>query len=138
MSSISNLSTSHLQPLQSAGPAGARSAPKTIKNNAAGNDSAQLSTAAQVTSSLQQIQQNNPAKYQQVTKQIATNLQNAAQSQGNSQAAGQLNQLASTFSEASGSGQLPNTQSLTKAFGDNGSNSLNPAAIVLSTLSSGS
>jgi len=93
---------------------------------------------AKVTSSLQQIQQNDPAKYQQVTKQVATNLQSAAQSQGNSQAAGQLSQLASSFTEASNSGQLPNAQSLTKAFGETGQgDSLNPASIVLSTLSGG-
>ena len=140
MSSISNLSSSYLQSLQSPGATGGASTPKTAKNHGGGAkaDSAQLSTVAQVTSALQQIQQNDPAKYQQVTKQVATNLQNAAQSQGNSQAAGQLNQLASSFTEASNSGQLPNSQSLTKGLSDHSSeDSLNPAAIVLSTLSGG-
>jgi hypothetical protein len=139
MSSISNLSSSFLQSLQSPVATGGASTPKTAKNNGGAKaDSAQLSTVARVTSALQQIQQNDPAKYQQVTKQVATNLQSAAQSQGNSQAAGQLNQLASSFTEASNSGQLPNSQSLTKGLSDHSSeDSLNPAAIVLSTLSGG-
>ena len=58
--------------------------------------------------------------YQQVTQQIATNLQSAAQTaqaDGNSTAATQLNQLAKDFTSASTSGQLPSIQDLAKAIG---------------------
>jgi hypothetical protein len=57
---------------------------------ARGSDSATLSPFAQVMSTLQQLQQSNPTQYAQVTKQIATNLQTAAQtaqSEGNTTAA---------------------------------------------------
>jgi len=69
---------------------------------------------------LQQLQQSDPAKYQQLTQQIATNLQAAAQtaqSSGNTTAATQLNQLATDFTNASKSGQLPNIQDLAQAMG---------------------
>jgi len=67
------------------------------------SDGSQLSPFAQILSSLQQLQQSNPSQYQQVTRQIATNLQNAAktaQSEGNTTAANQLNQLANDFTTA--------------------------------------
>jgi hypothetical protein len=131
--SINNLSSSYLETLlasplegssQTNNPAGS------ILNNAIGaipifdptgqTDNSQLSPFAQVLSTLQQLQQNNPAEYQQVTQQIATNLQSAAQtaqSQGNTNAANELNQLATDFTNASSSGQLPDIQDLAKAFG---------------------
>jgi hypothetical protein len=71
-------------------------------------------------STLQQLQLSNPAQYQQVTQQIATNLQTAAQtatSDGNTTAATQLNQLATDFTNASQSGQLPDVQDLAQAVG---------------------
>ena len=83
-------------------------------------DTSQLSPFAQLMNTLQQLQQTNPAKFAQVTQQIATNLQSAAQtatSSGNTAAASQLNQLATDFSNASTSGQLPNVQDLAKAMG---------------------
>ncbi len=83
-------------------------------------DNQQLSPFAQMLSQLQQLQQSDPTKYQQVTGQIATNLQNAAQTaqtDGNSTAANQLNQLATDFTSASQSGQLPNIQDLAQATG---------------------
>jgi hypothetical protein len=83
-------------------------------------DNQQLSPFAQMLSELQQLQQTNPTKYEQVTGQIATNLQNAAQTaqaDGNSTAANQLNQLAADFTSASQSGQLPNLQDLSQAAG---------------------
>ena len=82
-------------------------------------DSSQLSPFARLLSALQQLQQSDPGKYQQVTQQIATNLQNAAQtaeSQGNTSVANQLNQLATDFTNASQSGQLPNIQDLAQAL----------------------
>jgi aromatic ring hydroxylase len=84
------------------------------------SDSSQLSPFAQILNTLQQLQQSNPTEYQQVTKQISTNLQSAAQSaqaDGNTSAANQLNQLASDFTTASTSGQLPNIQDLAQALG---------------------
>jgi phosphopantothenoylcysteine synthetase/decarboxylase len=81
-------------------------------------DNQQLSPFAQMLGSLQQLQQSDPSKYQQVTQQIATNLQSAAQTaqaDGNSIAATQLNQLSTDFSNASTTGQLPNIQDLAQA-----------------------
>jgi hypothetical protein len=81
-------------------------------------DNGQLSPFAQLMSTLQQLQQSNPTQYQQVTAQIATNLQSAASTataDGNTSAASQLNQLATDFSNASQSGQLPNIQDLAQA-----------------------
>ncbi len=69
---------------------------------------------------LQQLQQSDPAKYQEVTAQIATNLQTAAQTataDGDTASATQLTQLATDFSSASKSGQLPNMQDLSQAIG---------------------
>ncbi len=84
------------------------------------SDSSQLSPFAQLLSTLQQMQQSNPTEYQQVTQQIATNLQNAAataKSNGDTSQANQLSQLATDFTKASTSGQLPNIQDLAQAVG---------------------
>jgi G3E family GTPase len=84
------------------------------------SDNSQLSPFVQVMNTLQQLQQSDPTQYQQVTQQIATNLQAAAQtaqSSGNTTAANQLNQLATDFTNASTSGQLPNIQDLAQAMG---------------------
>ncbi len=81
-------------------------------------DSGQLSPFAQDLATLQQLQQTDPTKYKQVTGQIATNLNAAAQTarqNGNTAAATQLSQLASDFNSASSTGQLPNVQDLAKA-----------------------
>ncbi|HUJ22328.1 MAG TPA: hypothetical protein VLX58_12430 [Bryobacteraceae bacterium] len=127
MSSINDLSSSYLQSilssvLQNAGP-------KANNNNLSGigpssitpqPDHSQLSPFAQLMSTLQQLQQSDPTQYQQVTQQIATNLQNAAQaaqSQGNTAAANELNQLAGDFTNASQTGQLPNIKDLAQAIG---------------------
>ena len=83
-------------------------------------DSTQLSPLAQILETLQQLLQSNPTEYKQVTAQIATNLKSAAataQADGNTTAATQLNQLATDFTNASQSGQLPNIQDLAQAVG---------------------
>ncbi len=83
-------------------------------------DSGSLSPFAQMLNTLQQLQQNNPTQYAQVTGQIATNLQSAAktaQADGNTTAANQLTELSNDFSSASKSGQLPNIQDLAQAAG---------------------
>jgi len=79
-------------------------------------DNQQLSPFAQIVSQLQQLQQSDPTKYQQVTQQIATNLQSAAQTaqaDGNTTMANQLNQLSTDFSNTST--QLPNILDLAQA-----------------------
>ena len=79
----------------------------------------QLSPFAQILSQLQQLQQQNPTQYQQVTQQIASNLKTAsqtAQSEGNTARATQLNQLSNDFQTASSSGQLPNVTDLAQAI----------------------
>ena len=83
-------------------------------------DKSQLSPFAQLMTELQKLQQSDPAKYQQVTSQIATNLQTGAQTAtaaGDTTAATQLAQLSTDFNEASKSGQLPNAQDLARAVG---------------------
>jgi hypothetical protein len=127
MGSISNLSSNYLQSVLNTALQGTGLTTKTTGNSVSGTssvaqqpDSPQLSPFAQLLSTLQQLQQSDPTKYQQVTGQIATNLQSAAQTaqaDGNSTAANQLNQLATDFTNASQSGQLPNVQDLAQAVG---------------------
>lgn len=127
--SISGLPSSYLQSIlesafqkaglatsQTAGNPGAVDASSALQKP----DGTGLSPFAQLMSTLQKLQQSDPTKYQQVTQQIAGNLQSAAataQSDGNTAAATQLTQLASDFTDASKSGQLPNVQDLAKAVG---------------------
>ena len=123
MGSINNLSSNYLQSIlnnavQNSG-LNPNSASAVGSSPAAlPTDNQQLSPFAQLVSQLQQLQQSDPTKYQQVTQQIATNLQSAAQTaqaDGNTIAANQLNQLSTDFSNASTSGQLPNLQDLAQA-----------------------
>lgn len=124
MSPISGLSSSYVQSilgsaLQSAG-LNPNSTTTTTSSTVAQTDGQQLSPFAQMLSALQQLQQSDPSKYTTVTQQISTNLQAAAQTaqaQGNTAAATQLNQLATDFSNASKSGQMPNIQDLAQAAG---------------------
>jgi hypothetical protein len=83
-------------------------------------DNSQLSPFAQLMSELQKLQQTDPAKYQQVTQQIATNLQTAAQTAtaaGDTTKAARLTQLATDFGNASKSGQLPPMEDMARAMG---------------------
>jgi hypothetical protein len=124
---INNLSGYYLQQvlagaLQSAGlttnPSTTTSS--TSASSSPQSDTSRLSPFAQLAVILQQLQQSDPTKYKQVTAQIATTLQAAAQtaqSEGNSSAANQLTQLATDFTNASQSGQLPNLQDLAQAVG---------------------
>jgi len=94
----------------------------TTGTSAAGqSDSSQISPLGQLIGALQQLQKTDPAKYAQVTRQIATNLQNdaqTAQSQGDSAGAKQLTALAADFSSASKSGKVSTLlQDLTPAAG---------------------
>lgn len=127
MSAIGNISSSLLNQLFTQ-----VSPPSSLNNSSGGifsssaaqfvapSDQGQLSPLGAILSSLQQLQQTNPTKYQQVTQQIATNLQAAAataQKAGNTAQANQLNQLASDFADAAKTGQLPNILDLAKAVG---------------------
>jgi hypothetical protein len=122
---IHGLSASYLQSilsttLQSAGLTSKTSANSVSSSSSVQSDNSQLSPFAQVLSELQQLQQSDPTKYAQVTQQIASNLQTAAQTaqaNGNTTAANQLNQLATDFTTASKSSQLPNVQDLAQAIG---------------------
>jgi hypothetical protein len=124
ISSLNNLSSSYLQSiisntLQSTNSTASSSSSASASSATAPSESSQLSPFAQLMSTLQQLQQSNPAEYKQVTQQIATNLQTAAQTattDGNSTQA-QLSQLATDFTNASQSGQLPNMQDLAQAIG---------------------
>jgi hypothetical protein len=84
------------------------------------DSSPQLSPFAQLMSTLQQLQQSNPAQYANVTQQIATNLQSASQTalaNGNTGEAQQLSTLSNDFKTASTSDQLPNISDLAEAMG---------------------
>jgi len=114
---IQSILTTALQPGSSANTSSASVSASSLQSQP---DSGQLSPFAQLLSTLQQLQQSNPSQYQQVTQQIATNLQTAAKTattDGNTTAAAQLNQLATDFTNASQSGQLPNVQDLAQAVG---------------------
>lgn len=125
---LNTLSSSYLQSIIGSALQGAGSTSQTSTSSSAvgssslvqSSDNSRLSPFAQLLNTLQQLQQTDPTKYQQVTGQIATNLQSAAQtaqSEGNTTAANQLNQLATDFTSASKSGQLPNVQDLAQAVG---------------------
>ena len=76
---------------------------------------AQLSPLAQVTSTLGELQQSDPAKFREVARQLAANLETEAQtaeSQGDTTMASQLSQLAGAFTTAAVDGELPNLQDL--------------------------
>jgi hypothetical protein len=122
-SPISGLSNSYLQSILGSAVQNAGLNPNSVtstQNITVQADGQQLSPFAQMLSALQQLQQSDSAKYGQVTQEISTKLQAAAQtaqSQGNTQAANQLNQLATDFTSASKSGQMPNLQDLAHAAG---------------------
>ncbi|MGA2113692.1 MAG: hypothetical protein ABSH56_02950 [Bryobacteraceae bacterium] len=127
MSSSINSLSGYLQSILTSALKSSGSKTTTAASSATGtasaSDSTHLSPFAQLMSTLQQLQQSNPTEYQQVTAQIATNLQNAAQtaqSDGNATAASQLNTLANDFTTASQTGQLPNIQDLAQAVSGGG------------------
>ena len=127
--SINQLSNSYLESIlenviKNSEASGTKSSTSTASSSATSStestDNSQLSPFAQILSTLQQLQQSNPTEYAQITKQIATSLQTAAQaaqSEGNTSAASPLSQLAADFTKASTSGQLPNIQDLAQALG---------------------
>jgi hypothetical protein len=128
MGSITNISSSYLQSilgtaLQGTGltnTTGNSQNTASLASAAVQPDNSQLSPFGDIMSTLQQLQQTNPSQYQQITQQISANLLTAAQTaqtDGNTTAATQLNQLSTDFSSASKSGQLPSVQDLAQAIG---------------------
>lgn len=114
---VVNIAGGYLQSLIAGAMSGSSST-----NTSAGNTQGtnEPSPFAQVLSSLQELEQSSFAKYQQVTQQVAGNLQTASQSataSGNTALAGQLTQLSTDFQNASTSGQLPNVRDLAQALG---------------------
>jgi len=136
--SINPLSNSYLQSILGSAMSASTTTGKTSNSlssigasSAVQPDNSQLSPFAQLMSMLQQLQQSDPAKYQQVTQQIAANLKTAAQtatSQGNTAAANQLTELSNDFTSASQSGQLPNVQDLAQATGGHRHHHHHPAS----------
>ena len=125
LTGISNLSSTYIQSLLGSLQTGSSTNGTTSNKTDSSSlllpqdGNAQLSPFAQVLSALQQLQQSNPTQYQQVTAQIATNLQSAANTataDGNTTQATQLNQLASDFNSASQNNTLPNIQDLAQAM----------------------
>lgn len=81
-------------------------------------DSPNISPAASFLSMLQQVQQQNPTLFKQITSRVAAQFQvqaKAAAAQGDSTRARQLNQLATEFQNSSTTGQLPSAQALQEA-----------------------
>lgn len=172
ISSLSSVYTNFIQPLLGGTSAASSAQGSSSVSSASGlpADSKKLSPFAQLVTTLQDLQQQSPTQYQNVTSQIATNLQAAAQkaqSGGNTALASQLTQLATDFKNSSQNNQLPDFQDLasaisqghhrhghsdssTSAAGSSSSNSatqlsqfttgqnqsLEPAAIIMNTLSS--
>jgi hypothetical protein len=124
MGLISGISSGYVQSIlgnvaDSIGLSGTKKSASGTSAGASQTDSQQLSPLAQMMSTLEQLQQSNPSQYKQVTQQIATNLQTAAQTDqaaGNSTGAAQLNQLSTDFSNGSQNGQLPDMQSLVQGL----------------------
>jgi len=126
---MGNISQQYLQALFGTGSSSTSSTGSSSGSASSGSSSTlpsfaqggnQLSPFAQVLTGLQQMEQANPTQYAQVTSQISTNLQTAAQTaqtQGNTTLATQLTTLSKDFSTASQSGQLPNVQDLAQAMG---------------------
>ena len=102
-----------------------------------GSASANSTPFAQILSSLEQVQQTNPAQYKAVTQRLSTDLQAGAQlatASGNATLAGQLSRLSADFTVASTTGQLPNAPDLAQAFAARPA--VSPAASIIgSTLS---
>lgn len=121
INSLSGTNSTYLQSLLASALSSTNSTSGSTSATSLGNtqDTNQLSPFAQLLSTLQQLQQSNPTEYQQITQQIATNLQSAsttATADGDTAAAAQLTQLATDFTNASQSGQLPNVQDLSQAI----------------------
>jgi len=112
ISSISHVAPSLIQPvtssLSSANTNSTDSSSLAIPQDGA----PQISGAAQFLNSLQQLSTSNPTEFKQITSQLSQNLTAAAtqaQSAGDTTQSTELTNLASQFSTASQTGQLPSS-----------------------------
>jgi hypothetical protein len=80
------------------------------------SDSTDISPFASMMAQLQQLQQNDPAKFKSVMADVASTLQTDAQNATGSQAVA-LSSLASKFKLAAQTGQMPDQQSSGQATG---------------------
>jgi hypothetical protein len=127
VNALSNIANPYIQSLTNAAMSALSSSPFTTGLGGASGSAAfpqdgspQLSPFAQLMSTLQQLQQNNPTQYTQVTQQIAANLQSASQTalaNGNTSQAQELNTLSGDFKSASANDQLPNISDLAESMG---------------------
>jgi hypothetical protein len=111
---LSNLQLNFLQPPASPAAGNVNLTPLALPQDSTSD----ISQVAQILSRLQQIQQQDPAQFQQMATTIAGKLQQAAEnakSQGNTSQADQLNKLADLFQNAASSGQVPSAQALQQA-----------------------
>jgi hypothetical protein len=129
VNSLSSIASPYIQSLISNAVSSATNSSSTTSSSVSQSsltqpqDANQLSPFAQILSTLQQLQQSNPTEYQQVTSQIATNLQSAAKTataDGDTSQANELNQLATDFQNASQNNTLPNVQDLAQALSGHG------------------
>ncbi len=79
-------------------------------STASGSTSTSVSNKAKLQQQLQQLQQTDPAKFKQVTADIASKLQEEAKQVGGSQGQA-LSKVADTFQQASQTGSLPDLKS---------------------------
>jgi dienelactone hydrolase len=96
--------------------AGGLSAALKLINHARATEISEPSDFVQVLTTLQRLQQSDTERYQQMTAQIASDLQAAAER--NPVTADKLLQLARDFTEASKNGRLPNVANLARAVND--------------------
>jgi hypothetical protein len=92
--------------------------PFSTGQNQTPTDSPSISPAASFLNMLQQVQQQNPTLFKQITSRLATQFQNqanAAAAQGNSTQASQLKQISTEFQNSSTTGQPPSAQALQQA-----------------------
>ena len=127
VNALSNISDPYIQALLTNALTGSNATNSKTTNNTSidsssltlpRDNSPQLSPFARLLTTLQQLQQSDPGKYQRVMSQIATNLQNAAKTTGgDTTRAAELTQLANDFTSASQNNTLPNIQDLAQAVG---------------------
>lgn len=116
--------------------------PFTSSGSASGNasqpqasDGGELSPLAALMSTLQGLLETDPTRYSQLTGQIAKNLLNAAQAaqdSGDTVTANRLTVLASAFTIASQSGQLPQFQNSNQDSGGHSGNLYQQIASIVS------
>lgn len=115
ISALSNILPSLFQTGMSSSNANRSNAASPVSTSLAQDASSTISPLANFLSQLQQLDQQNPTEFKQVAANIGQQLTTeatAAEAQGNTAQANQLNQLASVFNSSAQTGQVPNAQQL--------------------------